>query len=230
MRINAKMLGFFSGFPSRQFPADIAERLKKELVIRAHLVFISAWPWDDERNNRDAAGMHAMFEQYGMPFTEYSVIDKRTNAIEAQRLIRKASCIFLMGGHATQQFQLICEKGILDEIRGSSAVVLGISAGASNMAIRALDIWESLVPYGGLGLADITVKAHITPENQELLRTLIKVTIEQNIPICAMEDNSAIFVKGNSVTHIGQIHWISKGEIHPFSPERLYRQWEKDGK
>lgn len=57
--INAKMLGLFSGFPSRQFPADIAERLKKELVIRAHLVFISAWPSDYERNNRDAAGMHA---------------------------------------------------------------------------------------------------------------------------------------------------------------------------
>ncbi len=222
--MNAKMLGFFSGFPSRQFPADIAKKLKEELVIRDRLVFVSAWPSDYERNDSDAAGMHAMFEQYDMPFMEYSVIDNRTNAIDAQCLIHDASCIFLMGGHAVQQFQLIREKSIFDEIRGSSAVVLGVSAGAGNMAIHSLDIWESLVPYEGLGLADITIKAHITQENQELLHTLLKVTIKQNIPICAMEDNSAIFVKDNGITHIGQIHWVSNGAIRPFSPELLYKR------
>lgn len=92
------------------------------------------------------------------------------------------------------------------------------------MAIHSLDIWESLVPYEGLGLADITIKAHITQENQELLHTLLKVTIKQNIPICAMEDNSAIFVKDNGITHIGQIHWVSNGAIRPFSPELLYKR------
>lgn len=34
-------------------------------------------------------------------------------------------------------------------------VILGVSAGSSNMAKHALDIWESPVPYDGLGLADI---------------------------------------------------------------------------
>ena len=92
------------------------------------------------------------------------------------------------------------------------------------MAIHSLDIWESLVPYEGLGLADITIKAHITPENQELLNTLSEVSIKQNMPICAMEDNSAIFVKNNIISYTGQIHWLYNGTIRPFSPELLYKR------
>ncbi len=89
------------------------------------------------------------------------------------------------------------------------------------MAKRALDIWESHVPYGGLGLADITVKAHITRENQDLLHTLSRISMEQNLPICAMEDESAIFVKENKVTYVGQILWINNGDICPMSQEIL---------
>ena len=219
--MKAGLLGFFSGFPTRHFPAGIAGRLRNELIARKSLVFVSAWPSDYARNDGDAAGMHGMFEECGMPFERFCVIDGRTDAREAQALIRGASCIFLMGGHATQQFRLICDKGILEEIRESSAVILGVSAGSSNMAVRALDIWESHVPYAGLGLADITIKAHAAPENRELLQTLAQISAEQEMPICAMEDESAIFVKGNAITHVGRIHWINRGEICPFSPEML---------
>ena len=219
--MNAQLLGFFSGFPTRHFPVDIAKRLREELVVRNSLVFVSAWPSDYERNDSDSTGMHGMFEECDMPFKQYCVIDNRTNAFEAKRLIQEASCIFLMGGHAVQQFQLICEKGILEDIRKSSAVILGVSAGSSNMAKRALDIWESLVPYDGLGLADITIKAHFTQENQELLQTLLRVSIEHDLPICGMEDESAIFVKDIHVTYTGQIHWINKGQISLLSPKIL---------
>lgn len=219
--MNAKLLGLFSGFPTRHFPADIAERLKEELVIRDSLVFISAWPSDYEKNDEDSAGMHHMFEECDIPFKQYNVIDNRTNASEAKRLIQQASCIFLMGGHTTQQFQLIFEKGIIDEIRKSHAVILGVSAGSSNMAKRALDIWESPVPYEGLGLTDITVKAHVSPENQELVQMLLQVSLEQNLPICGMADESAIFVKDGQVTYTGQIHLIEQGNICKISLEVL---------
>ena len=54
---------------------------------------------------------------------------------------------------------MICNKDMLEEIRNSTAVILGVSAGACNMAKRSLDIWESPEPYDGLGLVDITMKA-----------------------------------------------------------------------
>lgn len=219
--MNAKLLGFFSGFPTRRFPDGIAKRLKEELTDRDRLVFISAWPSDFESNDNDAAGMHGMFEERGMPFSRYCVIDDRTDLPEAKRLIQGASCIFLMGGHAVLQFRLMREKGIVEAIRASSAVILGVSAGSINMEKRAVDIWESLTPYDGLGLADITVKAHFDFENGELVQTLRQVSME--LPVCAMEDESAIFVKEDSVTYLGQIHWIDKGEICPLTQDILER-------
>lgn len=219
--MNTRLLGFFSGFPTRHFPADIVSRLREELIVRESLVFVSAWLSVYEQNDSDSTGMHGMFEECDMPFKRYRVIDNRTDEADAKQLISEASCIFLMGGHATQQFQLICEKGILEEIRNSSAIILGVSAGSSNMAKHALDIWESHVPYDGLGLADITIKAHVTLNNQELVQTLLQISKEQDLSICAMEDESAIFVKGDDISYLGNICWISKGKIDSFEVERL---------
>lgn len=229
--MKAQLLGFFSGFPTHHFPADIVERLKEELTVRDSLVFVSAWPSDFERNDSDSTGMHAMFEECNIPFKRYSVIDNRTTVDEARRLVREASCIFLMGGHAVWQFQLICNKDILEEICNSTAVILGVSAGASNMAKRALDIWESPEPYGGLGLANITIKAHVAQENQELLQTLSQISMDQNLPICAMEDESAIFVKENKATFIGKVLWINNGNFCPMSQKLLEQvaAMEEDG-
>lgn len=219
--MKARLLGFFSGFPTHHFPTDIVERLREELTVRSSLVFVSAWPSDYERNDSDSAGMYAMFEECDIPFKQYSVIDNRTTIDKARRLVQEASCIFLMGGHATWQFQLMCDKDILEEIRNSTAVILGVSAGAANMAKRALDIWESHVPYDGLGLENITIKAHVAQENQELLQTLLQISMEQNLPVCAMEDESAIFVKENKAAFVGKILWINNGSLCPMSQKLL---------
>lgn len=214
-----RLLAFFSGFPDRRFPPDVAGRLDRELVRRDSLVFVSAWPGDFERNDRDAAGMHRMFVEYGMAFGERHVIDGRTGAAQAVAWIQGASCVFLMGGHPGQQRSLLEEKGLKEALRGFSGAVLGVSAGAINMAARSLDTKESPIPYESLGLADITVKPHFSPEDGQVLSTLLEISRE--LPICAMEDESAIFVSGDSVSHVGRVHWVDKGEIRPFSPDFL---------
>lgn len=213
------LLGFFSGFPNYRFPLDVAKRLSEELTNRDSLVFVSAWPADYARNDSDSAGMHGMFEECNIPFARHYVIDNRMDTSHATRLIHEASCVFLMGGHPGLQFQLICNKGLDVAIRDAAAAVLGVSAGAINMAKHSLDTKESPVPYDGLGLADITVKPHFELENRQVLSTLLQISME--LPICAMEDDSAIFVAGSRISYTGQIHWVSKGKICPFSQGRL---------
>lgn len=212
-----RLLGFFSGFPSRRFPRDVAERLGKELDHRESLVFVSAWPEDHERNDSDSAGMYRMFLEYGLSFSQFNVIDSRTGTSQAVGLIQEASCIFLMGGHPGLQFQLMRNTGVDVAIRNSASVVLGVSAGAINMAKRSLDTKESPVPYDGLGLADITVKPHFKPDDRQVLATLLQISA--GLPICAMEDDSAIFVAGSEISYTGNIHWVDKGRITPFSPD-----------
>lgn len=218
--MNAKLLGFFSGFPTHHFTDSIADVLKENLEIRDSLVFVSCQPDHYEQNDADSDGMHEMFAERGMGFHKHSVIDHRTGTDEAVRLIRKASCIFLMGGNATQQYQLMQEKSIFEEIRGSSGVILGVSAGAMNMGKHTVDIYETTTPYEGLGFADITIKAHY-PLEDGLLEALKQVSME--LPVTLMTDESAIFIKGDSLVQIGQIYRMDQGEIAPLTREQLER-------
>ncbi len=213
--MNAKLLGFFSGFPTRHFTDSIADVLKKELNVRNSLVFISTQPDNYEQNDADSDGMHEMFVEKNMSFAQHYVIDNRTKENDAINLIREASCIFLMGGNATLQFKFMCDKGILDEIRRSSAVILGVSAGAMNMGKNTVDIYESIIPYEGLGFADITIKAHYPFEDEKLLQSLKAVSMK--LPVCLMTDESAIFVKKENVMKIGEIYRMINGDIIPLT-------------
>ena len=214
--MNAKLIGFFSGFPTRHFTDSIAEVLKEELTNRDSLVFISTWPDNFAQNDEDSDGMNGMFVEKNMPFAKHSVIDNRTESEDAVRMIREASCIFLMGGNATLQFDLMRRKGILDEIQKSSAAILGVSAGSMNMGKRVVDVYESLTPYEGLGFADLTIKAHY-PLEDGLLQSVKQVSME--LPVCLMTDESAIFMKKDSVIQIGKIYRMVKGEISEIAQE-----------
>ena len=213
-----KAIAFFSGFPERRFTEEIAMRLKKELTIRKRIVFISACPEDYQQNDEDSAGMHRMFEEYGIGFERFCVIDNRTAAADAQKRAREADCFFLMGGGiCAEQMQLMRGKGINDIVRDGPAMVLGVSAGSMNMGRMTVDIWESLIPYEGLGFADITMIGHFSYEDTERLRLMKAVSMDR--PVCAMEDESAIFIKNGKVEIIGIIHRIEKGEIRLFTEE-----------
>ena len=208
--MNASLLGLFSGFPTHHFPDDIAQVLRENLPRRECLVFISAWPEDDARNDDDSDGMHAMFAERGMAFTDHHVIDRRTGAADAVKMMRAADCIFLMGGDVTQQMALIRHLGLVPELLSSRAVMLGVSAGSMNMGRYVAEIWESKTLQKGLGLTDITVKGHYT-EDAWFLPALKELSMMH--PVAAMEDESAIFIKADAVWKIGNIHWIDKGEI-----------------
>ena len=218
--MKTKLIGFFSGFPTHHFTDEIADILCKELTVRESLVFVSSWPDDFAQNDDDSDGMHEMFAERNMPFKNHYVIDNRTKTTEAKRLVQSASCIFLMGGHATKQMQLMHEKGIYDEIRRSNAVILGVSAGSMNMGKHTVDIYESLTPYEGLGFANITIKAHF-PVDDSLLQKLKQLSM--TLPVCTMTDESAIFITKENIIQIGQIYQIIKGEIIPLTQEQLER-------
>ena len=217
---NYKTIAFFSGFPDRRFTDEIAERLGKGLPVRRCIAFITACPADYQQNDEDSAGMHGMFVEYGIGFDRFCVVDDRMEPADAQKWAREADCFFLMGGGACAgQMRLMRDKGICDIVRDSPAMVMGVSAGSMNMGKTTVDIWESLAAYEGLGFADITMIGHFSDEDTERLRLMKAVSMER--PVCAMEDESAIFIQNGKAEIIGIIHRIDKGEISPFTLEDI---------
>jgi predicted membrane-bound dolichyl-phosphate-mannose-protein mannosyltransferase len=98
-----RLLGFFSGFPNRRFPCEIAERLREELSKRDNFVGVSAWPADYKRNDIALTNMHGLFEECDTSISRQDVIDNRTDTSRAAQLIHEASCVFLMGGYPKLQ-------------------------------------------------------------------------------------------------------------------------------
>lgn len=216
--MNAKLLGLFSGFPTHHFPEEIASVLREKLPRRESLVFLSAWPEEYVRNDDDSDGMHEMFAERGMAFADHRVIDRRTSAADALRLVRDADCVFLMGGDPVLQMALIRDLGLVTVLRAIHAVILGVSAGSMNMGRYVADVWESKTLYEGIGLTGITTKGHYT-EDAWFLPTLKEISMTR--PIVAMEDESAIFLQSGPAWKHGRIHWIDKGGITMLTDETL---------
>ncbi len=219
--MNAKLSGLFSGFPAHHFTDEIALVLRENLPRRESLVFISAWPEDYARNDDDSDGMHEMFAERGMAFAEHRVIDLRTSAADAVRLVRSADCIFLMGGNPPLQMALIRDLGLAAELRASLAVILGVSAGSMNMGRYVADVWETKELYEGIGLTDFTIKGHYV-EDAWFIPTLKEFSMTR--PVFAMEDESAIFIQDGAIWSLGNIHWIDKGRITTLTDEIIREQ------
>ncbi len=216
--MNARLLGLFSGFPEHHFNDALSAVLLENLQKRDLIVFISADPENFAQNDDDRDGMHEMLAEIGLAFAEKHVIDRRTGAEEAVRLIREADCIWLMGGESTWQIQLIRDLGIDTELHKSKAVILGVSAGSMNLGRLVAYVWDDPKFYEALGFTDITIKAHY--EEGEWFVPLLK-EMSMTHPIVAMEDMSAIFVKGDDIWKVGEMHLFDKGEIGPVNDEKL---------
>jgi len=216
--INARLLGLFSGFPEHHFGDALEAVLRENLPKRDLIVFISADPENYAQNDDDRDGMHEMFAERGLEFAERHVIDRRTDAAEAVKLVREADCIWLMDGESTRQLQLIRDLGLDTELHKSKAVILGVSAGSMNLGRLVAYVWDDPKFYEALGFTDITIKAHY--EDGEWFAPLLK-EMSMTHPIVAMEDMSAIFVKGDDVWKVGEMHLFDKGEIGPITDEKL---------
>ena len=106
------------------------------------------------------------FEAIGIQFAQCDVLDDRVTPARAIELVRDASCILLMGGDTARQFRFMREYGLIGPIRESGAAVLGLSAGAINMAALAFnEAVES--PYEGLALADISIAPHFNASKDD---------------------------------------------------------------
>ncbi|MBQ2030640.1 MAG: Type 1 glutamine amidotransferase-like domain-containing protein [Lachnospiraceae bacterium] len=216
--MNARLLGLFSGFPEHHFNDALSAVLLDNLQKRDLIVFISANPENYAQNDDDRDGMHEMLAEIGLAFAEKHVIDWCTGAEEAVKLIREADCIWLMGGESTWQIQLIRDLGIDTELHKSKAVILGVSAGSMNLGRLVAYVWDNPEFYEALGFTDITIKAHY--EEGEWFVPLLK-EMSMTHPIVAMEDWSAIFVKGDAIWKVGEMHLFEKGEIVPVNDEKL---------
>ena len=216
--MNARIIGLFSGFPEHHFDDAHVVVLRENLSKRDSIVFISADPENYTQNDDDRDGMHEMFAECGLAFAQKDVIDRRTDARKAVKLVREADCIWLMGGESKWQIELIRDLGLDVELHKSRAMILGVSAGSMNLGHLVAYVWEEPEFYEAVGLTNIIIKSHFK-EGEWFIPILMKMSMLH--PIIAMEDMSAIFLKGDDIWKIGNMYLIDNGKIGPITEEKL---------
>lgn len=211
-----RTLCFFSGFDRAYgFTDNIIPYLQKSLQCRDRIVFIASSPENHEKSERYLKGNNSWLIKAGVAFHSRRLLDDRTDPDAASELIRTAGCIFLMGGDTLAQIGFLRRYGLSEAIRNSNAPVLGISAGAINMACTSLCTKDNYFPetvvYKGIGLADYTVEPHFDLHNAEQVTEL--KNLSKNLTIYAMCDNSAIIVQNGTPVFLGELYHFHQGTM-----------------
>lgn len=205
-------LGWFNNF----FPEKLGKILQKDICNRKSLVMISSNPLSSEA---DGAIERSWFDEVGIVFDEYHVINAYIQKEDAQNLIQHASVIFLLGGNTIKQNEFLIEYELAEPIKESSAIVLGASAGAMNMSTKWIcsknfgyEIEGSTI-YDGIGLDDFAILSHFDLENNLTLIQTELDTLSEVVNIYASNKDCAVRVKEGKIDIFGNVYFISNTKM-----------------
>ena len=196
------------------FSDSISEQLQKRILFRNKFAFVaSEFELLHEKTDQYFAIFLKKFEDADIYFKESYVVDGRMNVEEAQRAVAEADVVWLSGGNAPAQRQYFQKYGLENLIREHSGVIIGMSAGAINMAdtsIYTRTCGHSVQEIRkGLGCVDITVEPHFKLSNnpEELLE------LSEEYTIYGLCDESAIICTENTIEFYGEVYKISAGQL-----------------
>ena len=205
-------LGWFNNF----FPEKLGIVLQKDIRNRKSLVMISSTPSIFEA---DGATERSWFEQAGILFDEYHVINYRVQKEDAHVLIQHASVVFLLGGNTIKLNEFLREYELAEPIKQSSAVVMGASAGAINMSAKWIcsknfgyDVDRSTV-YDGIGLDDFAILSHFDLENNMTMVQDELSQLSEEIHIYASNKDCAVRVKDGKIDIFGDVYLMSHSKM-----------------
>lgn len=151
-------------------------------------------------------------------------------AEEAQRAVAEADVVWLSGGDTPTQFRYLQEYGLSEVIKKHNGVVIGMSAGAINMAKTAVCTvacgHERQEIYADLGCVKMSVEPHFTSDNVygELLE------LSKKYEIYGLCDNSIIVCTKGKIDYYGQVYKIKKGKISVVSGDVPMKKEESSSK
>lgn len=184
-----------SGWPNG-FTAVFSEQLKRYLCPQNDFVYIASDFAGHKQTQYYFSQTIQQFAKWGIVFERSAIIDDRITLEQAQEWIRKAGVILLAGGPTLKQMASIQEYRLEKELQNTSAIVIGISAGAINMAKRVVlakdesDDIPQLSIYPGIGLTEINIEPHLGSADPAHIQDIHEAA--RHAPIYGLYDESFI--------------------------------------
>jgi dipeptidase E len=175
-------------------------------------------PW--ARPSFDKAyGKRKLVEDYfrsmgaeGVEFADYDEADL------AQK-IAEANLVYLTGGQASILIERAKKMHLKTHLNNFKGVIVGRSAGAlalCSQCITTRRYSKRVAAVNGLGLANITLKAHYIASDEEKL-----TQFSQTEPVYAVPKDSALTYCDGKLGAIGEVYLFNGGQRHLFTQRHL---------
>ena len=148
----------------------VLDAIKDNLSGTNLCLIIANDPNNYEKNDEKCAIFTESLEKAGLKFNQTLVLDNRTKEL-APLNIKRANLILLQGGKIICQNEFLKEIRFADRLKFSNAVVIGVSAGAMNLAKEVYNFPESrqdlseMREIKGLSFYDKIIIPHFDGDN-----------------------------------------------------------------
>ncbi len=229
-----------SPFLDEENAVNPANGFEKELLSvlppEPDVLYICSSPCAYELNDEYARRVRESIESSGISPSRFILLDGR-NADGASALVRTAQLIILAGGHVPTQNAFFEAIGLRELLSGSSAVIVGVSAGTMNCADVVYAQPELEGETGGeyerfikgLGLTDINILPHyaeVKDMTVDGLRAIEDIALPDSArrTFYAIPDGSYVFCRDGVSEMRGEAFLISNGRIEPFCADGQRRK------
>ena len=209
-----------SGYQEKGFYETSEIAIKKVIEDTSQILFIASRLGEHDKNDERAGRVNQWFKMIGIYFDSFKVMDNRLSKEEQQGIIRNAKTIFILGGDTLAQIELFKENELDHLLRAHKYPILGMSAGAINMAKRSV---LPLTPYRdrswvyeGIGLVDVSITPHFDVKKIEYIEEEVFPMSYDGV-IYGLEENGTILVEADNIEYYGTIYKIYNGEMTLFN-------------
>ena len=232
------MICFFTSSPTipgtnTLNPANgFADELLEALPYPCNAVFICSNPDDPALNERYGQETADCFEEQGVSFSDFAILDRR-NAEDAAQLVASAQFVILCGGHTPTQNRFFHEIGLKELLQAYDGILMGVSAGSMNSAENVYAHpeleGEAVDPnftrfLQGLGLTQVSIIPHYQAVKDDILDGLrlfedIAIPDSMGRQLLVLPDGSYILSVDGQEELRGEAYLIQDGVMEQISSE-----------
>ena len=196
---------------------EIIDFIKSYFNSEISITFISANFDNYDENERYVNKLIKSFNAKKLHFDKVCIIDNRMTNNDMIESIKNSNIVFILGGDTLAQIKNINKYNLKKYINDESKIIIGMSAGAINMAkkvILASDVEDNIPDlsiYDGIGITDINIEPHCDFKNSNHWKELEKASFYGEIIV--MNEDCYIIVDGDKMSFYGAYLKLKKSQI-----------------
>ncbi len=177
---------------------------------------VLVFPWARASFDRTYTKNKLMFDYFrSLGASIVDTVDYSSTLEEIKEKISDSDLVYLTGGVPSVLVERLKKSGIRSLLKDFEGVIVGRSAGALALCKKCVitcRITSEIKVIDGLGLVDLTLKAHYKVVKEEKLKELSKTE-----DIFAVPKGSAIICDNGNLSAINNVYLFHDGERQNFS-------------